>query len=492
MSAAAGSSLRPADPEFESLLRDELPDSCFREAEPKYLEEPRGLFKGVKGLVVAPDSADLVSKAVRKCAEARVGIVPYGGGTGLVGGQLLPEGPRPLILSLERMRRVRSVSAEDGVMIAEAGVPLQEAQEEAAKRGKLFPLSLASEGSCRIGGVLSTNAGGVQVLRFGNARDLCLGVEAVLPDGSIWKGLRKVKKDNAGYDLRHWLAGAEGTLGIITAASLRLFPAFAETAAAFAKIRDARAAAELYSHMQASAGEFLSAFELMQGTGLELLREQMPEVRLPFENLAEWMVLVDLGASMDIDLSGILESSLGKAMEEGLVTDCAVSRSEAQRMEFWKVRESIPEANRRTGAVSTHDISVPTGRIPEFIERAGNAIGKIGPLRINCFGHVGDGNLHYNVFPPRGEKREAWRHARHAVKDAVYDLVAEMEGSFSAEHGVGRLKRDELLRYRPRESIDAMRKLKAALDPLGIMNPGAILAPGEAGEKVRQASGEEG
>jgi len=468
--------LNPAGEALADALRPRLSAAAFRELAPAYLEEPRGRFRGQGGLLLAPASTDEVAEIVRACAAARVGIVPYGGGTGLVAGQLMPEGPAPVILSLERMRAIRAVYPGENVLVAEAGAILANVQEAAEEAGRLFPLSLASEGSARIGGLLSTNAGGVNVLRYGNARDLCLGIEAVLPDGSVLKGLKRLRKDNTGYDLRHLMIGAEGTLGIITAAALKLVPCPAHTGAALMTVRDPQAALDLLAMAQARIGEGISAFEIMHRTGFDFLAETMPDLRRPFVETPDWTVLIELGLGEGQGPEAALEDLFVAAHEGALVSDGLIAQSEGQRAEFWAVREHIPLANRKIGAISSHDISLPLSQIPAFLEQSGPALARLGRFRINCFGHLGDGNLHYNVFPPEGQSREAHAHLHDAVKRCVHDLVHEFGGSVSAEHGIGRLKVGDLMRYGDPAKLAAMRAIKRALDPSGIMNPGAVLA----------------
>ncbi len=470
--------LNSADAAFERRLREVLPEAAFRPLEPRYLEEPRGLFHGHGGVLVAPGSVDEVAALVRACNAGRVGVVPYGGGTGLVGGQVLAEGPAPVIVSFERMRAVRAVHGSENVLVAEAGAVLAEVQEAAQAAGLLFPLSLASEGSAQIGGLLSTNAGGVNVLRYGTARELCLGLEAVLPDGSVWHGLKRLRKDNTGYDLRGLLCGAEGTLGLITAASLRLFARPAQVGVALLVVSGPEAALRLLALARARLGEVISAFELISGVGLEFLAETGCSAGVPLAEVPEWSVLVELGmgpgAAPQEALLGLFEAALG----EGLVSDGVVASSQAQRSALWAMREQIPEANKRIGSISSHDISLPLATIDEFLRRAGVELAALGPLRVNAFGHLGDGNLHYNVFPPEGEARAPFMHLKYRVREIVYELVAEYDGSFSAEHGVGRLKTGELSRYGDPACLAAMRAIKAALDPRGIMNPGAVLGVG--------------
>ncbi|SLN57888.1 putative FAD-linked oxidoreductase [Pseudoruegeria aquimaris] len=470
--------LNPADDAFRAQLARSLPEQLFRPLTAAYLEEPRGRYTGQGGLLLAPETVEQVSRIVAACAEARVGVVPFGGGTGLVGGQILPEGPAPVILSLERMNRIRAVHPEENLMIAEAGAILHDVQTAAAEADRLFPLSLASEGSCRIGGNLATNAGGVNVLRYGNARDLCLGLEAVLPDGRIWNGLKRLRKDNTGYDLRNLLIGAEGSLGVITAATLRLFPRPIQEGTALFTVRDPGAALELLALALSLTGGGVSAFELIHREGLNFLTETMPEVRQPFAERPErpeWMVLVDLGLGQGTPPAELLEAIFERGLEAGLVSDGLIAQNESQRAAFWAVRESIPLANRRIGSISSHDISVPLDSIADFISEATEAMQALGPVRINCFGHLGDGNLHFNVFPPRGQSRADFEHLRGKVKRGVHDLAAAYGGSVSAEHGIGRLKVDDLERYGDPAKLAAMRAIKAALDPAGIMNPGAVL-----------------
>jgi FAD/FMN-containing dehydrogenase len=472
--------LNPADAAFAATLAARLPGDVLGTPEPRHLEEPRGRWKGAGGLLARPRTTAEVAGIVRACAAARVGIVPLGGGTGLVGGQVMAgPGPAPLILSLERMRALRAVHAAESVLVGEAGMTLAEVQAAAGAAGRLFGLSIASEGSARLGGILATNAGGVNVLRYGNARALCLGIEAVLPDGSVLHGLKRLRKDNAGYDLKDLLIGAEGTLGVITAASLRLHPLPAATGAALMAVADPAAALELLARAQARLGEGISAFELIGRQGPDFLAETMPEVRQPLAPPPGWMVLIDLGLPEGLDPAAALEALFAEALEAGLVQDGVIAQSEAQRAGFWRLRESIPEANRRIGAISSHDISVPLGRVAEFIGRAGPALARIGDFRINCFGHLGDGNLHYNVFPRPGRSRADHEGDREAIKACVHDLVAALGGSVAAEHGVGRLKVADLERYGDPAALAAMRAIKAALDPAGIMNPCAVLrAPG--------------
>ncbi|MFQ5438872.1 MAG: FAD-binding oxidoreductase [Paracoccaceae bacterium] len=468
--------LNPVGPDLSSELATGLSRPPLRDVPPHYLQEPRGLFQGRAGLLVTPENTREVAHVVTACGRNHVGIVPFGGGTGLVGGQVCTNDPPPVILSLERMNRIRSLERADAVIVAEAGVVLEHVDDAAAKAGMMFGLSLASGGSCQIGGNLATNAGGIGVLRHGSARDLCLGLEAVLPDGSVWNGLSGLLKDNTGYDLKNLLIGSEGSLGVITAASLKLAPRPAEEVAVFACVRDVGAAIGMLALFRAQLGGLVSAFELIHRQGFAFLAEKLPQVRVPFAEPDEWMVLADIGGPAGAGVQRRLEAVLQTALKAGLVGNAVLSQNEAQRHAFWQVRESIPEANRLIGAISTHDISVRVSRIPDLINGARLAIEALGSdLRINCFGHLGDGNLHLNAYPPKGRAREEFRHLRQPLKDAVFDVVHGLGGSISAEHGIGRLKVADLERYGDPARLAAMRAIKAALDPLGIMNPGAVI-----------------
>lgn len=467
--------LNPATPDFARALRDHLPARAFREVAPSYLEEPRGRWAGHAGLVIAPGTTDEVATVLRAANAARIGVVPYGGGTGLVGGQIMPDGAPPLLLSLERMTAIRAVHAEENVLIAEAGAILSDIHDAAMAVNRLFPLSIAAKGSARIGGNLATNAGGVNVLRYGNARDLCLGLEVVLADGRIWNGLSRLRKDNTGYDLRNLMIGSEGTLGVITAASLKLAPRPVGEGTAMLVVESPTAALTLLAMARDMLGEGVSAFELIHANGLHFLTETLPDIRQPFDVPPEWMVLIDVGLAQGLDPAAALETLFERGFEAGLLSDGVIAQNETQRYQLWEVREQIPEANRRVGSVSSHDISLPVGLVPEYISRADDLIAAIGDFRINCFGHLGDGNLHYNVFPQKGRSSADHLNQRDHVKQALHDLVHEMGGSVSAEHGIGRLKIDDLERYGDPVKLALMRQIKDAFDPQGILNPGAVL-----------------
>ncbi len=463
--------------DFLDQLALVLPPSSIRQPSESYLEEPRGRWQGGAIAVVTPASTDEVSEVVRLCDDTQTPLIPYGGGTGLVGGQLTDADPAPVILSLERMRAIRSMDADAGTMVVEAGAVLADVHAAAEAEGWIFPLTLASQGSSRIGGLLSTNAGGVNVLRYGNARDLCLGIEAVMPNGNVMNTLSPLRKDNTGYDLRHLLIGAEGTLGVITAASLRLFPKPAATGAAMMVVPSPEAAIALLRLAQRRIGDAISAFELIGQQGLLFLDEVGPDVRQPFDVRPEWTCLIDLGISEAGAPETALEDLFAEAFEADLATDGVIAQSEAQRDAFWALRENIPAANRRIGAVSSHDISVPVAQIPTFIDQAPGRLADIDGFRLNCFGHLGDGNLHYNVFPMPGKSRADHEHQRHDIKRTIHDLVHELGGSVSAEHGIGRFKVDDLQRYGDPTKLAVMRSIKSVIDPRYIMNPGAVLPP---------------
>ncbi|WP_022707713.1 FAD-binding oxidoreductase [Paracoccus zeaxanthinifaciens] len=464
--------LNPAD----ARLAARLPEGVLREVTPAHVEEPRGRFRGQAGLVAAPRDAEECAAVIRACAEARVAVVPRGGGTGLVGGNVMPDGPAPLVLSMERMTAIRATWPEEGVMIAEAGATLQSARDAAAAVGRQFPLSLASQGSAQIGGVLSTNAGGVNVLRHGNARALCLGIEAVLPSGEIMRDLKRLRKDNTGYDMRDLLIGAEGTLGVITAASLVLAPLPAETGVAMMVVDSPAAALSLLSLAQARMAGGVTAFELISGQGMRFLSEAFPDMRQPFDPAPEWMALIEVGLPAGLSADAALEGLFTAGLDAGLVSDGTVAQSGQQAADLWALREHIPLANRHVGAIASHDISLPLSEVSRFIADAGAMMAAQGDMRINCFGHLGDGNLHYNLFPAEGRDRGEYDDRRRDLSRMIHEMVVERGGSFSAEHGVGRLKAQDLARWGDPVRLSAMRAIKGALDPLGIMNPGAVLA----------------
>ncbi|MEW6164923.1 MAG: FAD-binding oxidoreductase [Pseudomonadota bacterium] len=439
-----------------------------------YATDWRGRYQGRPLCVVRPADTEEVAAVAAACARANVAIVPQGGNTGLCGGATPTNGE--VVVSLTRLNRIRAVDTDNNTLVAEAGCTLAAVQAAAADAGRLFPLSLAAEGTATIGGNLSTNAGGVQVLRYGNARELCLGLEVVLPDGRIWNGLRALRKDNTGYDLKHLFIGAEGTLGLITAAVLKLFSRPRSTATAWVTLPTPAAAVALLTRLREKIGGRVTAFELVGRPALELVLKHIPDSRDPLPEVSPWQVLIELSDTMETDLSGPLEEVLTAAIEVGEVSDAAIARNMAQAAAFWALRENISEAQKIEGISIKHDISLPVSCIAEFIARCDTALADAFPgLRIVCFGHLGDGNLHYNQSKPSAQDNTAFIAQTEAVNRIVHDLAHELGGSISAEHGLGQLKRNEILRYKSSVEMDAMRAVKQALDPHGLMNPGKVL-----------------
>ncbi len=446
------------------------------EAMVPYLKEPRGLFNGKAQAVVRPGSVAEVSALMKWASETGATVVPQGGNTGMVGGQVPVGEGREIILSLQRLDRIRSVDASGDTMTVEAGVILQKAQEAAEAAGRLFPLSLASEGSCTVGGNLSSNAGGTAVIAYGNARELCLGLEVVLADGRVWNGLRQLRKDNTGYDLKNLFIGSEGTLGIITAAVLKLFPLPAARATAFLAVPDPEAALALLNKAKASAGGTLTTFEIMPRIGLDFVVRHASGARDPLSEPSPWYVLMEVSAQAEVGLTDAVEAFLGEALEEGLVTDAVLAGSLGQRADLWKLREMLSEVQTHEGGSIKHDVSVPLQATPEFLKRA---IAKVEEMVPGCrpvpFGHLGDGNIHFNVSQPVGADKAAYLAGWGAMNEAVHAIVTELKGSISAEHGIGRLKRSLLPGVKDPVELDLMRTMKAALDPKGVLNPGAVL-----------------
>ena len=443
-----------------------------------YLSDWRGRYHGAARAVVRPASTQELAAVVRLCVATGVPIVPQGGNTGLCGGATPAEDGRAIVVSLERMNRIRAVDGDNNTITVEAGCTLAALQEAALAADRLFPLSLASEGSCRVGGNLSTNAGGVQVLRYGNMRELTLGLEVVLADGRIWDGLRGLRKDNTGYDLKQLFIGAEGTLGIITAAVLKLFPAIGQRGTAWLAVPDPAAAIRLLGLMRSLCGERITAFEIIGRAALDLVLQHIPGARAPLESDGDWSVLIELSDSSGaVDLAVELEAALGQALAQGLVDDAVIAHSLAQAQALWSLRENISEAQRLEGISVKHDIAVPVSRIPEFLERAQAMLLQAWPdIRIVAFGHIGDGNLHYNLSKPVELENKDFIARTPELNRKVHDLVAALGGSISAEHGLGQLKRDELVRYKSDVELDMMRAIKQALDPAGLMNPGKVLS----------------
>jgi FAD/FMN-containing dehydrogenase len=442
-----------------------------------YLREWRDHYFGKTPVVLRPGSTEEVSRILVLANEEDVGIVPQGGNTGLVGGQIPSPDGNEIVLSLARLKKVRDVDAEGGTMVVEAGVTLLEAQNAAEEAGRLLPLSLASEGSAQIGGVLATNAGGTAVLAYGNARNLTLGLEAVFADGRVWHGLRRLKKDNTGYDLRDLLIGSEGTLGVITAACLKLLPMPAERETAVVALDSPEAALRLFRLAEAHAVPSLTAFEFWADRAQEFALAYIPNTRNPFVDAYPWYALIELShAGTGTPATNAIEQLLTSAHGLGLIQDAVIARSLQQAQDFWRLRDAFSEAQKGAGGSIKHDISVPIARIPEFLARAADVIERICPgARPVPFGHFGDGNLHYNVSQPEGMDRAAYLSLWTPMSDAIFQLVSELDGSISAEHGIGQMKRDALKLYRSPVELDMMRSIKRALDPKGILNPGKLL-----------------
>ena len=439
-----------------------------------HLEEWRGRWHGKSALLLKPDSVGAVSRVLAICSETATAIVPQGGNTGLVGGQIPTAGE--VLLSLARMNRIRAVDAADNSLAAEAGCILADVQRAAGEAGRLFPLSLAAEGSCTIGGNLSTNAGGTGVLRYGNARDLVLGLEVVLADGTVLDLMRGLRKDNTGYDLKHIFIGAEGTLGIVTAAVLKLFPKPASHATAFVAVANPAAAVSLLNRLQDATGGLVTGFEIVARIGLDFVLRHVPGTTDPFAARHDWYVLAEISNPRAFDARPALEAELESGVEAGLVQDAVLAKNERERAALWGLRENVSEAQRREGASIKHDISVPVSQIAAFIPAGEAAIRRIAPAaRLVCFGHIGDGNLHFNVSVPEGGDAAAFVARREAIEDAVYDEVRRHGGSISAEHGLGLAKRDTIAHYKSKAELDLMRALKRTLDPKGILNPGKTI-----------------
>jgi len=472
--------LKPASPELLAQLAAVVgPKGWIADAADMapYLADWRGLYHGQAAAVLRPATTAEVSRIVRLCAEARVGIVPQGGNTGLVGGSVPGEQGGEVLVNLGRMNRVRALDALDHSITVEAGCILAEVQQAADEADRLFPLSLGAEGRCQIGGNLSTNAGGTAVLRYGTTRELVLGLEVVLPDGQVWDGLRALRKDNTGYDLKQLFIGAEGTLGIITAAVLKLFPKPRETATAFAALPDLDAAVDLFARFRAASSDLVTSFELIPGSGLDLALKHVAGTVDPLSARHAQYLLIELASGTEGGgLADLVERTLAAGLEAGTVLDATLARNAAQAAALWRVREAMVEAQRLEGASIKHDVSVPVSAIPAFVARASKAVERAVPgVRPIAFGHVGDGNVHFNLTQPEGMDGQSFLARWGELSRIVHDIVADFGGSISAEHGLGRLKCHEILRYRSPVEIELMRTLKRALDPHGIMNPGKVV-----------------
>ncbi|MBT8143194.1 MAG: FAD-binding oxidoreductase [Gammaproteobacteria bacterium] len=440
-----------------------------------YLTDQRRLYNGEAALIVRPATTDEVAWVLRICNEAGLGVVPQGGNTGYCGGATPDDGSNQVLVCLGRLNRVRAIDKVGMTMTVEAGMVLARAQQEAEAHDLLFPLSMGSEGSCQVGGVLSTNAGGLAVLRYGTARDLVLGLEVVLPDGRVVDGLTGLRKDNTGYDLKSLFVGAEGTLGIITAAVLKLFPRPRSQQTAWIAMDSADSVCRLLSRARRTSGDSVTSFEYITRGSLELVVEQIDDASDPLDQRYEHYVLIELSSPQDEEGSrAMIEALLMEGMERGDIVDGTIAESGQQRDKLWRLRESVPEAERHRGQVIKHDISVTIDRIPEFLAAAPDRLAAIAPCLLSIYGHIGDGNLHYNLLPTDPAKPFA-NNTASALADAIHALAVELGGSFSAEHGVGKLKKDALARFKDPAALDTMRLIKNALDPRGLMNPGKLL-----------------
>jgi FAD/FMN-containing dehydrogenase len=453
-----------------------------------FLVDWRRRYRGRTMAVAMPDSVDDVAAVVRWCAAHRIAVVPQGGNTGMSGAATPDESGRSIVLSLARLTRIRAVDTTNNSITAEAGCSLDSVRQAAAAAGRLFPLSLPSEGTCTLGGNLSTNAGGTAVLRYGNARELCLGLEVVTAEGEVWSGLRGLRKDNTGYDLRDLYIGSEGTLGVITAATMKLYPEPAARITAIAALDDPESALRLLELAQRRVGSSLTAFELISALCVDLVVRHFPDCQRPFVQDFPYVVLLETSDSeSEAHANEAFESLMSDAIEAGIVRDAVVAQSLSQSLSMWKLRELISEAQATEGKNIKHDISVPISSIAGFIRRTNALVEQAFPgVRMVVFGHLGDGNLHYNVSPPAGRSGaghdDAFLELQPAINLLVHDAVAAANGSISAEHGLGQLRRDEAARYKSGVEKALMRRLKNAFDPLGIMNPGKVLAPGPDGD----------
>jgi FAD/FMN-containing dehydrogenase len=470
---------RPGEETIDALVRIVGEEHAIRDeaAMAPYLVEWRDRYHGKAALVLKPGETEQVSAILKLANETRTAIVPQGGNTGLVGGQIPFETGHEVVVSLERLDRVRNIDLASNCMTVEAGLVLALARQVAANAGRLFPLSLASEGSCQIGGVLATNAGGVAVLAYGSARDLTLGLEVVLADGTVWNGLKSLRKDNSGYDLKDLFIGSEGTLGIITAAVLRLFPKPSERVTCMAGLSLLEAAPDFFARVMGQAGPALTAFEIMPRVGLDFVLRHGSDVRDPFPSPHPWYVLFELSSPREgEELQRLAESVLDEGLKAREIESAIVASSLAQSQALWRLRELMSEVQKHEGGSIKHDVAVPVARIPEFIARANQLVELMIPgARPVPFGHLGDGNIHYNVSQPPGMDRTIFLSHWEAMNAAVHEIVLDLGGSISAEHGIGRLKRDILPHAKPAIELELMRKIKAAFDPNGILNPGKLL-----------------
>ncbi len=441
----------------------------------KYLVDETGMFRGAAQAILLPSSTSEISKCVQICKDHNIGIVPQSGNTGLSAGAIPLNNPNLVVLSTERMNKIISVDPLNYTMAVQSGVTLNAAQEAAANVDCLFPLALASSGTCQIGGNISTNAGGVNFLRYGGMRDLVLGLEVVLPNGNVWNGMRTLRKDNTGYDLKHLFIGAEGTLGIVTEAVLKLFPMHRDVSTSIIALNDPAMSLPILFECRRQSGDAVTGFELIPRLGFDLeLKHGLP-IKDPFPDSSPWYLLVEFSSSRLGGLRSAMENALEICLEKGLFQNAVLAESEAQRNEFWSIRENVSEAQKREGGGIKHDISVPLTEIPEFLIRASAEVERaIAGVRILAFGHIGDGNIHFNLVPPENDNT-ILRRKREEINRLVYDVVDSLGGSISAEHGIGALKRMEMTRYKSSVELMMMKSIKSLIDPNSLMNPNKVL-----------------
>jgi FAD/FMN-containing dehydrogenase len=442
-----------------------------------FLTDWRGMYCGRARAVLLPGTVAEVQAIVRLARQHHAPIVPQGGNTGLSGGATPDDSGRAIVVSLKRLNNVRALDALNNSMVAEAGCILADLQQAASAADRLFPLSLAAEGTCQIGGNLATNAGGINVLRFGNARDLCLGLEVVLPDGTLVSHLHALRKDNSGYDLKHWFIGSEGTLGIITAAALKLFPKPVARATAIVALSDLDVAPSLLARCRAGLADQVVSFELLPRFGIELGQRFVPGLTWPLAGLPDWSILIEANtSSAAFDIRTAMEQSLGAALEAGEIVDAAVASSEAQSLAMWRLREGVVEGQNRSGASIKHDVSVPVAQVPAFMKEGFEAVRTAWPAaRILAFGHLGDGNIHFNLVQPENEDKERFLARTEGMNRIIHDVIDRFDGSISAEHGIGQLRRAELHHRKPPAELDLMRRIKRLIDPQNLMNPGKLV-----------------
>ena len=442
-----------------------------------YLTDQRGQYESKTPLILLPESTKVVSSILEFCHEYEVPVVPQGGNTGLVGGSICGMEKEEILINLEKLNKVRDISLDDSTLIVESGLKLSDVQNVARSNKRIFPLSLASEGSCQIGGNLATNAGGINVVKYGNVRDLVLGLEVVLPDGSIWNGLKSIKKDNTGYDLKNLFLGSEGTLGIITAAALKLFIPSHVSITCLVSVPNIDTAINIFSSFQNECADSISSFEFFSDFALNLVLNNISNTKRPMKKNYEWYVLIEAGSSIKgPPIKEVLENTFSKILSEHLIGDAVIAQNEDQKNSLWKLRESIPAAQKIEGISIKHDISIPITHLANFFDEISKTLYQLMPKCRPCiFGHLGDGNVHYNIHPPHGYSIKKFKNFSKKINTLLYDTTSKFNGSISGEHGIGYSKKDDILKYKSETEILLMKKIKKALDPKKILNPGKII-----------------